>query len=420
VPLFPAFRTLGHAWPIAAWLFASTAAWAATDHEEADIILDPRLELSELLETTLERHPQALVLRAGRSRVTAEEEFSSRWFPEAMELSGFHLSDRQLDDTGVYENEATLSFPLWLPGEKKAQNALSESVAVAQASRDAEFRWAVSGLLRRQLWNLTVAMRQWELAAEQENRLQEVLEQVSIFLEAGDLSRADLLSTMQELAIWKAETMTLEASYRDAVREYHALTGSRNVPADISEPLTAIQEPTDSHPALQNALDRLAQASAETEAVRQANSARPSVNVFWREFRGDRANPDVNALGLGFSMPLGKSPAQGPEVARANESLAMAEAGLLQTRRELDLQIHEARHLLNTTRQQLENSKLMVDAANEKYHLDQLSFELGEISVRQWLRRLSELKEIQRSHELLLMQQGAAIAAYNQAAGETL
>ena len=31
-----------------------------------------------------------------------------------------------------------------------------------------------------------------------------------------------------------------------------------------------------------------------------------------------------------------------------------------------------------------------------------------------------ELKEIQRSHELLLMQQGAAIAAYNQAAGETL
>ena len=420
MPLFPAFRTLGRAWPIAAWFFASTASWAATEHEEADIILDPRLELSELLEITLERHPQALVLRAGRSRVTAEEEFSSRWFPEAMELSGFHLSDRQLDDIGVYENEANLSFPLWLPGEKKAQNALSESVAAAQVSRNAEFRWAVSGLLRRQLWNLTVARRQWELAAEQENRLQEVLEQVSIFHEAGDLSRADLLSTMQELAIWKAETMTLEAGYQDAVREFHALTGSRNVPADISEPLTQIQEPTDSHPALQNALDRLAQASAETEAVRQANSARPSVNVFWREFRGDRASPDVNALGLGFSMPLGKSPAQGPEVARANESLAMAEAGLLQTRRELDLQIHEARHLLNTTRQQLENSKLMVDAANEKYHLDQLSFELGEISVRQWLRRLSELKEIQRSHELLLMQQGAAIAAYNQAAGETL
>ena len=420
MPVFPAFRTLGRAWPIAAWLIISTAAAAALDHEEADIILDPRLGLSELLETTLERHPQAFVLRAGRERVAAEEAFSSRWFPEAMELSGFHLSDRQLDDIGVYENEANLSFPLWLPGEKKAQNALSESVAAAQASRDAEFRWAVSGLLRRQLWNLTVARRQWELAAEQENRLQEVLEQVSIFHEAGDLSRADLLSTMQELAIWKAETMTLEAGYRDAIREYHALTGNRNVPADISEPLTQTQEPTDCHPALQNALDRLAEASAETEAVRQANSARPSVNVFWREFRGDRASPDVNALGLGFSMPLGKSPAQGPQVARANESLAVAEAALLQTRRELDLQIHEARHLLNTTREQLENSQLMVDAANEKYHLDQLSFELGEISVRQWLRRLSELKEIQRSHELLLMQQGAAIAAYNQAAGETL
>lgn len=413
-------RLLGRAWAIAALLVVSTAAWAAIDHEETDIELSNQLSLPALLEITLERHPRAGVLKAGQSRASSELEFSNRWFPQAMELSGFHLSDRQLDDIGAYENEATLSFPLWLPGEKKAQNALSESVSAAQASRNVEFRWYVSGLLRRQLWGLTVARRQWELAAEQESRLQEVLDQVSIFTEAGDLSRADLLSTLQELAIWKAETMSLEASYQDAVREYHALTGNRIVPADISETLSQQQELTDNHPALQMALNRLAEASAETEVIRQGNSARPSVNVFWRGYRGDRYAVDVNALGLGFSMPLGKSPAQGPEIARANETLAKAEARLLETRRLLDLQLHEARHFLNTTVQQLENSNLMVEAASEKYRLDELSFELGEISVRQWLRRLSEFKGIERSHELLLMQQGAATAAYNQAVGETL
>jgi len=416
---FPA-QILYRVYILAALFVASTATWAAADHEETDIELDKQLGLSTLLETTLERHPQVVVLQAAQSRVIAEQKFSKRWFPEAMELSGFHLSDRQFDDIGAYENEATLSFPLWLPGEKKARNVLSDSVSAAQISRSLEFRWFVSGLLRRQLWELTVARRQWELAVEQESRLQEVLDQVSIFTEAGDLSRADLLSTMQELAIWKAETMTLEASYLDAVREYHALTGSIKVPGDISESLTPQQEPDDSHPALQMALDQLAAASAETEVIRQGNSARPSVNVFWRGYRGARGALDVDALGLGFSMPLGKSPAQGPEVARANETLAMAEARLLETRRRLDLQIHEARHLLNTTRQQLGNSNLMMEAATEKHRLDKLSFELGEISVRQWLRRLSELKEIERSHELLLMQQGAAIAAYNQAAGETL
>ena len=62
----------------------------------------------------------------------------------------------------------------------------------------------------------------------------------------------------------------------------------------------------------------------------------------------------------------------------------------------------------------------MMKAATEKYELDKLSFELGEISVRQWLRRLSEYKDIERSHELLLLQKGAAVAAYNQAVGESL
>jgi outer membrane protein TolC len=91
------------------------------------------------------------------------------------------------------------------------------------------------------------------------------------------------------------------------------------------------------------------------------------VQVFWRGFRGDRASPDVNALGLGLAVPLGRSPRRGPEIARANEGLARAEAQLLETRRRLDLQLHEARHLLKTTREQLQNSDTMVDAASERY-----------------------------------------------------
>jgi cobalt-zinc-cadmium efflux system outer membrane protein len=394
--------------------------WAASEHEDASIRFDSQLTLSSLLETTLERHPQAGVLLAGQGMAEAEVTYGKHWFPEVMEVTGFHLSDRQLDDIGAYENEVALSMPLWLPGEKKAQTALGEAVSTAQASRKNEFRWRVSATLRRQLWQLMLARRQWELALEQEQRLQDVLEQVTIFTEAGDFSRADQLATMQELAIWKSETMTLEADYQDAVREYQALTGLPSVPADISEALSEEQEIREDHPALQVAMDQLAEAAASNELTRQGNSARPSVQVFWRGFRGDRANPDVNALGLGLAVPLGRSPRRGPEIARANESLARAEARLLETRRRLDLQLHEARHLLKTTRAQLKNSNTMVEAAGERYRLDELAFELGEFSVWEWLRRLSEFKKIERSHELLLMQQGAAIASYNQAAGEIL
>jgi hypothetical protein len=62
----------------------------------------------------------------------------------------------------------------------------------------------------------------------------------------------------------------------------------------------------------------------------------------------------------------------------------------------------------------------MIKTATEKYTLDRLAFELGEISTNQWLRRLSEYKEIERSHQLLQVRRGAAIAAYNQAVGESL
>jgi outer membrane protein TolC len=361
------------------------ALWGADEHAEADLEFDRDLTLPALLDTTLQRHPEAGVLAAGRATAEAESAYGRYWVPEMAELSGFHLSDRQLDDIGAYENEVTLSVPFWLPGEKRAQTRLGEASLTAHASRSVEFRWQVSAVLRNRLWKLRLALRQWELAREQEQRLADVLEQVTLFTEVGDLSRADQLATLQELAIWKAETMTLEAEYRDAVREYASVTGMNRFPADISEVLSEKQGIEDDHPALQSAMDRLAEATASTDLSRQENSARPALQVFWRGLSGDRLSPDVNALGIGLAVPLG-----------------------------------EARHMLETTRRQLENSMQMIEAANERHRLDRLSFELGEFSITEWLRRLSVLKDIERSHELLLIREGAAIASYNQAVGDTL
>ena len=403
-----------------AGLLASGTCPASEEHEEATIHIDRELTLSSLLESTVARQPRAGVLKASQGTAEAEARYGRHWFPESPEIAGFHLSDRQFDDIGAYENEVALSLPLWFPGEKKAQRLLGEAASSASSSREMEFRWRVSGVLRQQLWEITSARRQWELALEQEQNLADVLEQVTLFTEAGDFARADQLVTMQELAIWKAETMSLEAGFQDAVREYRAFTGLDVIPSDISENLSNEQEIVENHPALLFAMDRLAEEAASTEVVRQGNSARPSVQVFWRGYGGDRASPDINALGLGLAVPIGSSPRRGPEIARANEGLALAEAELLETRRLLDLQLHEARHMLKLTNMQLENSNALVEAADERHRLDKLAFELGEFSVREWLRRLSELKKIQRSHELLLIQKEAAIASYNQAAGEIL
>jgi len=395
-------------------------AWAIQEHDAEILVLDDRLTLSSLLATTLQRHPQAGVLKARSATIDAETKYGNRWLPETTELTAFHMSDQAFDDIGAYENEVALSFPMWLPGEKKAQSRLGEVLADSRASDEAEFQWRVSGQLRQQLWQLKLAVRQWQLALEHESRLGEVLAQVTLFAEAGELSRADQLATMEELAVLKGETMLLEAEYMDAIRLYRSFTGLEAIPTLIEETLSETHEIRQDHPALRQAMGEMEQASATTQVVSQRSNARPSLDVFWRGFSGDTRSPDVNALGVGFAMPIGKSPRREPEVARAFELFAGAEAHVLETKRELDLQLHEANHVVHTTRERLENSGLIMEAATERHQLDKLAYELGEFSTREWLRRLSQLKKLEQSHELLLIQKGAAIAAYNQAVGESL
>jgi len=393
----------------------------AQDHHEAEALqTDANLTPAALLDATLERHPQAVVLASQAATGDAESRYARRWLPDTTGLNGYHMSDKAFDDTGAYENQVALTFPLWLPGEKSAQTRLGEVMTIAKASSEVELRWRVSGQLRQLLWQLETARRSWQLALEQEQRLRDVMAQVTLFAESGELSRADQLATMEELATWKGETMLLEAEYMDAMRSYRSFTGQDAVPADFGENLSEVREIAEDHPALRRALDRLAEKSAATDVVRERSNARPSVDVFWRDYRGDRYAPVVDSLGIGFAVPIGKSPRREPETAKAYEAVAAAQADLFETKRRLELQLHEASHVLKTTRERLENSETLVKAADERLRLDKLAFELGEFSTTEWLRRLSRFKEIERSHELLLIQQDAAIAAYNQAVGETL
>jgi len=395
-------------------------AGAQGQHEDPPVTFDDKFTLHDLAVATRARHPELGMLEARRYRADVEQDYSDRWFPDSGLLSGYHLSDNVFDDTGLYEDEVAVSLPLWMPGERKSRSKLAEALGSLTDSGAAEFDWRVSAEVRGALWNLLSARRQWELAREQEANLAEVLEQAVIFEQAGEISRGDRLAVQQELATWKAETLSLEAGYQDAVRSFRALTGTGAVPAVYVEELSPADEITENHPVLAMARDRVAELSAAVEAQRKGNNFRPALQFFWRGQRPDQASSQIDSVGIGFELPLGRSPSRDPEIAILSEALAGAEAQYLQKSRALGLQLHEAEHILHTTELQLQNSLQLMDAAEERRGLDRLSLELGEISVQEWLRRLSTYKEIRRSHELLLLQRGEAIAAYNQAVGETL
>jgi len=395
-------------------------AGAADDYENLILGVNDQLTLDELAAEARRNHPEFGLVAAHDERARAEQAYADHWFPERTQLGGFHMTDQPLDDTGFFEDEVSLNVPLWLPGEKRTQNLLAAATLDTSESAANAFAWRVSGEVRRALWDVLLTQRDLELAVEQETQLEQVLEQAVIFEEAGDIALGDRLAVNQELATWRGEMLNLEADYQDALRSYVALTSIKALPRDAREVLSSITEVSDAHPALRFAQDRYAQASADLATSEESNAFRPAVQFYWRGTRPDQPSPRIDALGVGLALPLGKSPSRGPELAAMNEAMAQAQANYLSLRRELELGLHEAEHTLHTIERQLENSRILMEATSKRQELDLLSLELGDISVQEWLRRQQSYREITRLHERLLLQNGAAIAAYNQAAGESL
>ena len=389
-------------------------------HEEPSIELDTALTLNAIAEIALRRYPQANVGLAEHAMAEAEYRAGKKWLPAGAQLSVSYLSDKARDDNGAYENEVALSMPVWGLGERRAQRRYGNSALVLSASLQSEMYWSLSGQVRDKMWALTIARHQWSLATEQEQRLGVMLAQVELLHRVGDLSRADFLAAQEELALWRGDTLRLEAEFQDAVREYQVLTGLTKMPASIEEILSAEQHIEDGHPALQRARDNIQVAQAALNNVTKKRESRPALQLFWRDSRGGYESADMTSLGIGISIPLGRPASKGVAIGKANVALVSARAELLRTQRLLELQLHEAAHELRTLKRQLANSDQLIRSAKERHKIDKLAFELGEIGLREWLRRMSRIKEIERSHEQLLLQQGAAIAAFNQAVGVAL
>ena len=378
------------------------------------------ISLQQVFAAARAAHPDRGVPVATARRADAESAYAGRLFPDSLRLAGFYLDDSLIDDTGFYEDEITLSLPLWLPGERGARRGLAEAAGRVNESAQLEFEWQVSAAVRTALWQLRQARAAWQLSLEQQSQLQSFYAQTLQLEEAGDIARADRLAVLQELATLRAATLNLEAELQDASFYYHALTGLDAAPVDILEARSSAEGVDDQHPALRVALDRVQQGKAALAAVEKGSASRPQLQLFWRETQADVFSDDIGSLGVGVEVPLGRSPQRLPEAAVLNEILALAEAHYLQRKRNLELNLHEAVHQLKVLGELRANSEELLEAARQRYELDQLSRDLGELSIPEWLRRAAAFMQVQRSHESLQLQYGAAIAAYNQAVGESL
>jgi len=195
-------------------------------------------------------------------------------------------------------------------------------------------------------------------------------------------------------------------------------TGLSHIPSDYQEKLSTIEEVSLEHPFLNQAQSKVLQAQAQVQVSRAEKRENPPVVLGVRRER-TRYNDDPyqNSVGLSVRIPLGNEAHAATRITTAErvQTELQSERDLL--KRDLEVALHEAEHMLNTYRETLVLAKQQHQLAQENLRLTRQAFEIGETD----LVSLQRVQALAFAAERAALQQNLAvqraIARYNQAVG---
>ena len=88
------------------------------------ISIDPQLTLTEVVDITLENHPEGKLIPALEQEVEALRRRGNSWLAGAPSASFYYVDDTLGEDEGAREIDADMEFPLWNWGQRSAGQGL--------------------------------------------------------------------------------------------------------------------------------------------------------------------------------------------------------------------------------------------------------------------------------------------------------
>lgn len=377
-----------------------------------------QLTLAQAFELAWQRTPaaQALTGRQGQSR--AEADLAAAWTPAAPKVTLGALSDRfNNNSAGWQEWEAELAVPLWLPGQRDAQQALAQAQQSLVGSQAAAQRLELAGTVRDAWWRLATAANAGVLAQGRLDWAKALQADVDRRWRAGEMARTDANIARTEVQAAEAEAIETIRGERQAQFAWRTLTGVPP-PAALDEeaPAAASAEP--------GANPRLLALDAAIQRVRararlQDKSAREAPELTLRVLRehGSAAEPYANAIGVKLSIPFSSGPRLASEGAGIAAELVEAEAQAQQLREQLRFEVDAARADVQAAERRLALAGTRAELAAETLQLLQRAFTLGEADLATLLRARAAAFDAQSERERQRIARGAAISQLNQALG---
>lgn len=404
--------------------FVLALAWPAAvpaqeAHVHVPLTIDTSLTWPELMQTAIDAYPRRVELAARANEAQALTARGQGVLAGAPTLYFSHLTDAGFDDNGQREYEGGVELPVWHAGQRRALTALAGSAGTEASAAGRALRWEVAGQLRAVLWDIAAATN----AAEQAKDSLAVAEALVSVVERrnarGDLPLADVLLARSAALERQKLVVETRANLFDAERTYRSLTGLDARPEDFSEMRSAREDFDATHPLLALADAALARAKANLELVDRETRGTMIVTVGPRRQRDALSTLTNNSFAVGVSFPVGGKQVGAPDRARAARLVAEAESQRGQLLRQLDLDLHEAEHMLSVVEESLTLADTQSDLAMRQWQMAQSAFTQGEIELRDLLRIQDAAQNVQREAGRLRVERQRQIAAINQALGET-
>lgn len=378
--------------------------------------INDTLTFQDVVKATLLQSPNTVVARAKKNDAAALSGRASSIFSDTPEISFNHQNDRITSNQAVREWESSLNMPLWMPGQKaasrqKARTSSQEAIAYQKLTI-----MEATGQVREMLWEIKLA----EAALVQsQNNLKVALalgRDIARKIATGNLPKRDALLIQNEVMTRRMELIAAEADYIHPAREYEAMTGLLEMPANIEE-VANTEVDGDNVPEIELAEAKVDFMEAEYKESKSSWSSSPKLSVSFRRETGSFMASNIDFLGVGLSIPLGAGVHMTSKRASAALDLAEAERVKQILKREHRLLLHEVEHELEVCEIQLTLSKSHFDIATENLRLSQKAFDLGENNLLDFLKIQEQYFLSAGNNTTKIIECKRAIARHNQIKG---
>lgn len=366
------------------------------------------------------------------------------WQQGPAQLGVSQLSNRAGLNNGGDETELSLNLALHSPANRRYLQQFQQDLQLRQQQNRQLLRWQLSAELARQLAACAEYGALQQAEREQTAQLQQMSRLAENAFAKGELTRPDKLQLDNALLAAKARLAMAEIQLQQALLAWQQFIDHQ--PSDLATApppwltqwaqqraersanrsavnvsavnASAVAGDWQQHPLL--LLQQTETVAAERSYVRDSTgAANPwQAGLVLRQTRGSPQLPDDTAIGLQFSVPVGR--ASGTEQsAVAQATMQNQQQKLAETLRQVRQQWFDAKTRYQTallqqqaSLQQLQNSQQIQQAADA-------ALKAGEMRSSEWLRLFLQHSELKKSAAIAEVRLQLAAFEFDQAGGLT-